>query len=53
MINLKEGDSLEDLGAGRKIILKLFLQKQDQLHPAQKRDKWWALINTATNPLIP
>jgi len=27
MINLKEGDSLEDLGVGRKIILKLFLEK--------------------------
>jgi hypothetical protein len=27
MINLKEGDSLKDLGVGRKIILKLFFQK--------------------------
>jgi len=47
MINLKEGYSLEALTIGRKIILKLFLQKWDQIHLAQKRNKIWALTNTA------
>jgi hypothetical protein len=39
VVNLKKGDSLEDLGVGRKLILKWILQKEDWIHLAQNGDK--------------
>jgi hypothetical protein len=51
--SLKEKDYFEDLCIGKKIILRVILEKWvgsvDWIHLAQKRDQWQALVNTVTS----
>jgi len=55
--NLTEGDHLDDLVVGGKIILKLVFKKWDWgtnwNDLAQDREMWRALVNAVMNLLVP
>jgi hypothetical protein len=55
--NLTERDNLDNLGLGRKIILKFVFKKWDGgidwIGPAQDRDRWGALANVVMNLRVP
>jgi hypothetical protein len=54
---LREGDHLEDLSVGRRIILKMIFEKWDEgmnwIDLTQDRDRWRALVNAVMNFCIP
>ena len=55
--NLREGDHLEDLVIGGRIILKWVFRKLDDgmdwIDMAQDRDRWQALVNAVMNFRVP
>jgi len=55
--NLREGDHLEDLVIGGRIILKWVFRKLDDgmdwIDMAQDRDRWQALVNAVMNFRFP
>jgi hypothetical protein len=57
MENAKGRDHTEDLGVDGKIILEWMLGKQwvgvDWIHLTQRRDQWWAVVNTVMNLRVP
>jgi hypothetical protein len=48
---------MEDLGVDERIILKLFLEKENEsmdcFDLAQNKDRWQALVNAVTNLRFP
>ena len=52
--DLREGDYLEYLGSDEKMILKWPLRTgMDWIDLTQKRERWWAVVNVATNLRVP
>jgi len=56
--NLRERDHLEEPGIDGRIIVRKIYRKwdgggMDWIDLAQKRDRWWVLVNMAMNLLVP
>jgi hypothetical protein len=56
--NLRERDHLEESGIDGRIIVRKIYRKwdgggMDWIDLAQKRDRWWVLVNMAMNLLVP
>jgi hypothetical protein len=55
--NLREGDPLENLGIGGRIMLKWIFKMWDGglnwIHMAQNRDRWLAVMNVIMNFQVP
>ena len=56
--SLRERDHLDDTGIDGRLILQWIFKKwngggMDWIDPAQKRDRWWALVNAGINFQVP